>query len=67
MLKFIHAADIHLDSALHGLERYDAAPVTEIRSPTRRAFDYLIAFTFWGHNTQFILRKRWSRRIALLI
>jgi len=40
--KFIHAADIHLDSALHGLERYEGAPVDEIRSATRRAFDNLI-------------------------
>jgi DNA repair exonuclease SbcCD nuclease subunit len=42
MWKFIHAADIHLDSALHGLERYEGAPVEEIRSATRRAFDNLI-------------------------
>lgn len=41
-MKFIHAADIHLDSALHGLERYEGAPVGEIRSATRRAFDNLI-------------------------
>jgi len=41
-LKFLHAADIHLDSALHGLERYEGAPVDEIRSATRRAFDNLI-------------------------
>ena len=42
MFKFIHAADIHLDSALHGLERYQGAPVDEIRSATRRAFNKLI-------------------------
>jgi DNA repair exonuclease SbcCD nuclease subunit len=42
LVKFIHAADIHLDSALHGLERYEGAPVAEIRSATRRAFDNLI-------------------------
>lgn len=42
MIKFIHAADIHLDSALHGLERYEGAPVEEIRSATRRAFDNLV-------------------------
>ena len=40
--KFLHAADIHLDSALHGLERYEGAPVEEIRSATRRAFDNLV-------------------------
>ncbi len=42
MFKFIHAADIHLDSALRGLLRYEGAPVDEIRSATRRAFDNLI-------------------------
>ena len=41
-LSFIHAADIHLDSALHGLERYEGTPVEEIRSATRRAFNNLI-------------------------
>ncbi|MBG7601432.1 MAG: DNA repair exonuclease [Gammaproteobacteria bacterium] len=41
-MKFIHAADIHLDSALRGLERYEGAPVEEIRSATRRAFDNLV-------------------------
>ncbi len=42
MFCFVHAADIHLDSSLHGLERYEGAPVDEIRSATRRAFDNLI-------------------------
>ncbi len=41
-MKFLHAADIHLDSPLHGLERYEGAPVDQIRSATRRAFDNLI-------------------------
>ncbi len=43
-MKFIHTADNHLDSALHGLECYDGSPVSEIRSATRRAFDNLIEF-----------------------
>lgn len=42
MFRFLHAADIHLDSALRGLERYEGAPIAEIRSATRRAFDNLI-------------------------
>jgi exonuclease SbcD len=42
MFKFIHAADIHLDSPLRGLERYEGAPVDEIRGATRRAFDNLV-------------------------
>lgn len=42
MFKFIHAADIHLDSPLLGLERYEGAPVEEIRGATRRAFENLV-------------------------
>jgi exonuclease SbcD len=42
MVKFIHAADIHLDSPLRGLERYEGAPIDEIRGATRRAFENLI-------------------------
>lgn len=41
MGKFIHAADIHLDSPLRGLERYDGAP-EHVGNATRRAFDNLI-------------------------
>ncbi|MBE4908353.1 DNA repair exonuclease [Bacillus luteolus] len=39
---FIHAADIHLDSPLTGLEQYEGAPVDKIRSATREAFKNLI-------------------------
>lgn len=42
MLEFIHAADIHLDSPLRGLERYEGAPVEEIRLATRRALENLV-------------------------
>ncbi len=42
MFKFIHAADIHLDSPLLGLERYEGAPVEEIRGATRKAFENLV-------------------------
>lgn len=41
-ISFIHAADIHLDSPLKGLERYENAPVERIRGATRRAFTRLI-------------------------
>ncbi len=44
MFQFIHAADIHLDSPLRGLERYEGAPVEEIRLATRRAFTRLVDF-----------------------
>lgn len=40
--KILHAADLHLDSPLRGLVRYEGAPIDEIRGATRRAFDQLI-------------------------
>lgn len=43
-IKVIHAADLHLDSPLKGLESYEGAPVDAIRSATRRAFDKLIEY-----------------------
>ena len=42
MFKFIHAADIHLDSPLRGLMRYDSAPVESIRDASRKAFANLV-------------------------
>lgn len=42
MIRFIHAADIHLDSPLRRLEQYEGAPVEEIRQATRRALENLI-------------------------
>lgn len=42
MVKFLHTADIHLDSPLKGLEAHEDAPVQEIRRATRRALDHLI-------------------------
>jgi exonuclease SbcD len=40
--KLIHAADLHLDSPLVGLERYEGAPVGELRRATRGALDRLV-------------------------
>lgn len=37
-MRFIHCADIHLDSPLRGLESYEGAPADEMRQATRRAF-----------------------------
>lgn len=42
MFKFLHAADLHLDSPLKGLENYEGAPVGEVRQATRRAFENLV-------------------------
>lgn len=41
--KFLHAADIHLDSPLRGLSRYEGVPVDDIRLATRAALDNLVA------------------------
>ena len=40
--RFVHAADVHLDSPLRGLERYDGAPVDAVRGATRRALVQLV-------------------------
>ncbi len=41
-MKIVHAADLHIDSPLRGLLRYEGAPVSELRNATRRAFENLI-------------------------
>lgn len=42
-MKFIHTADLHLDSPLRGLERYEGAPVVAMRQATRRALENIVA------------------------
>lgn len=42
LMKFLHAADLHLDSPLRGLERYEGAPVEEIRGATRCALEAMV-------------------------
>jgi DNA repair protein SbcD/Mre11 len=41
-MKLVHAADIHLDSPMHGLAAYDTAPVDELRLATRSALRGLV-------------------------
>jgi exonuclease SbcD len=41
-MKFIHCADVHLDTPLQGLAEYPGAPVNEIRNATRRAFEKIL-------------------------
>src|SRR5262245_18022749 len=43
MFRFLHAADVHLDSPLIGLDRYESAPVATVRGATRRAFTNLVS------------------------
>ncbi|MHB1201421.1 MAG: metallophosphoesterase family protein [Polaromonas sp.] len=41
-MRFIHAADLHIDSPLRGLSRYDGAPLDRLRGATRRALERLV-------------------------
>ncbi|MBI2570137.1 MAG: DNA repair exonuclease [Candidatus Schekmanbacteria bacterium] len=41
-LKFLHAADIHLDSPMRGLARYGDLPIEDIRCASRRACEQLV-------------------------
>lgn len=41
-MRFLHAADIHLDSPLRGLDEYEGAPVQALRGAARNAFAGLI-------------------------
>lgn len=42
MIRFLHAADIHLDSPLLGLVRYEGCPAEQWRRATRRALENLV-------------------------
>jgi exonuclease SbcD len=42
-VKFVHAADLHIDSPLRGLGRYEGAPAARLRAATRRALENLVA------------------------
>jgi exonuclease SbcD len=54
LFRFIHAADIHLDSPLIGLERYEGAPVEELRQATRRALENLVGLAI-AEEVAFVL------------
>ena len=41
-MRFIHAADLHIDSPLRGLGRYPGAPVERLRGATRLALERLV-------------------------
>lgn len=38
-MKFLHCADLHLDSPMRGLARYEGAPANALRGATRHAFE----------------------------
>lgn len=41
-MRFVHAADIHLDSPLRGLAAHDGAPIERMRRATREAFERMV-------------------------
>src|SRR3990172_5504118 len=41
-MKFVHAADIHLDSPLRNLAQQDGAPIEGMRGASREAFERMI-------------------------
>lgn len=53
-MKFIHTADIHLDSPLHRLAAYEGMPVEEIRQASRRALENLIELAL-NESVDFVL------------
>lgn len=54
MFKFLHTADIHLDSPLLNLDNYDDAPREDFRSATRRAFDNIVDLAI-AEDVKFVL------------
>ena len=54
MFKFIHAADIHLDSPLLNLEQYEGAPADSLRVATREAFGNVVRIAI-EEQVQFVL------------
>lgn len=42
-MKFVHAADLHIDSPMRGLDKYEGAPAARLRAATRHALENLVA------------------------
>jgi len=53
--KLVHAADLHLDSPLTGLERYPGAPLGELRRATRDALSRLVELCTSEHATLLVI------------
>lgn len=54
-MKIVHAADLHIDSPLKGLSRYEGAPAQKIRKAARRAFENLITMCLEEEATTLLL------------
>jgi exonuclease SbcD len=53
-MKFIHAADLHIDSPLEGLVCYEGAPAERLREATRRALENLVSLAI-EENVDFVI------------
>jgi DNA repair exonuclease SbcCD nuclease subunit len=53
-MRFIHAADLHIDSPLRGLDRYEGAPIERLRNATRAALERLVD-TALSERVDFVL------------
>lgn len=42
-MRVVHAADLHIDSPMVGLDQYPGCPAAALRGATRRAFDNVVA------------------------
>ena len=56
--RFLHCADLHLDSPLRGLEADPDAPVDKIRRATRDAFANLVKYAIDAESGFRGLRRR---------
>ena len=54
LVKFIHAADLHIDSPLRGLEAYEGAPLERLQGATRVALRNLIGLAI-EQAVQFVI------------
>ena len=52
--KFVHAADVHLDSPMLGLEHHESAPAGRLRGATRRALENLVKLCIY-EEARFLL------------
>ena len=53
-MRFIHASDLHIDSPLRGLDRYDGAPIERLRTATRGALEASVDMAI-GERVDFVL------------
>lgn len=55
LVKLLHAADLHIDSPMRGLIRYDGAPVDQMRGATRTAVENLVDLALAENVTAVLL------------